>query len=358
MARATLRDVGKRFGDVVALADFSLDASDGELVTILGPSGCGKSTVLRLIAGLDEPTEGTIHLDERRIDGLAPHERDVAMVFQSYALYPHMTVRGNIEFPLRMRRVARDERRKRAREVAELLELHELLDRRPAALSGGQRQRVALARALVRHPALFLLDEPLSNLDARLRTSLRQHLRDIQRRLGVTTLYVTHDQTEAMTLGDRIVILDRGRIQQVDTPLALYERPANTFVAGFVGTPPMNLLHGETADGVLRLGDQTIELPRALRAAAGTERRQVIAGIRPESFARVDGDRRSGVVSAVPDASTRELLGGEMLVRASLGDGEAIIRLFGAGHDVPARVEAGVEALHLFDAESGARLGS
>src|SRR5581483_2946327 len=266
MARALLENVGKRYGDVVALEGFSLDVADGELVTVLGPSGCGKSTLLRLIAGLEPMTDGAIRLDERRIDGLPPEDRDVAMVFQSYALYPHMTVRGNVEFPLRMRRVARAERRRRAQEVAELLEIGAMLDRRPSALSGGQRQRVALARALVRHPALFLLDEPLSNLDARLRASVRQYIRDVQRRLSVTTLYVTHDQTEAMTRGHRVVVLDRGRMQQVDTPLAVYERPANAFVAGFLGAPPMNLVPGEVAGGVLAVGDQRVDLRRAWRA--------------------------------------------------------------------------------------------
>src|SRR5439155_1277840 len=232
--------VSKRFDDVVALGDFTLAVEDGELVTVLGPSGCGKSTLLRLTAGLETLSGGSIRIGGRPIECLAPHERDVAMVFQSYALYPHMTVRGNIEFPLRMHGVAREARRRRVEDVAALVEIGAILERRPAQLSGGQRQRVALARALVRHPALFLLDEPLSNVDAPLRAALRQHIRALQRRLGVTTLYVTHEQAEAMTLGDRMVVLARGRIQQVDAPGAVYERPANTFVAGFLGLPPMN----------------------------------------------------------------------------------------------------------------------
>jgi ABC-type sugar transport system ATPase subunit len=357
MARAVLRDVGKRYGDVVALTGFSLDARDGELVSVLGPSGCGKSTLLRLIAGLEAMTEGTIHLDDRRIDGLPPDARNVAMVFQSYALYPHMSVRGNIEFPLRMGGVTRDARRRRAEEVAELLEIGPVLDRRPGALSGGQRQRVALARALVRHPALFLLDEPLSNLDARLRASVRQYIRDVQRRLGVTALYVTHDQTEAMTLGERVVVLDRGRVQQVAPPIEAYERPANAFVAGFLGMPPMNLLEAEIADGVLRVGDQRVDLRAAWRRddhpalAAGA--RPVLAGVRAEAFA-AGGDE--GLVVET-EAETRELLGAETLVRGKVAGQPVSVRLPGSALELPDRLAAPASALHLFDRDDGRRLG-
>jgi ABC-type sugar transport system ATPase subunit len=266
-----------------------------------------------------------------------------------------MTVRGNVEFPLRMRGVPAAARRRQAEEVAALLELGDLLDRRPAALSGGQRQRVALARAVVRRPRLFLLDEPLSNLDARLRTSVRQYLRDLQRRLGVTTLYVTHDQTEAMTLGDRVVVLDRGRNQQVDPPLALYERPANAFVAAFVGSPPMNLLAAEWADGALRLGGQSVVPPDGLRVRLGSVRRPVRVGVRPEAFLPADGPA-GGALVAVPRPETRELLGGETLVRAAVGGEEVVVRLFGAAREVPARVAAPPEALHVF-AGDGSRLG-
>jgi ABC-type sugar transport system ATPase subunit len=349
MARATFSGVGKRFGDVVALADFTLEVADGEMVAVLGPSGCGKSTLLRLTAGLDALSEGTIALDGRRIDHLPPRERDVAMVFQSYALYPHMTVSGNIEFPLRMRGAGKAERRQRAAEVAELLEIGDLLARRPAQLSGGQRQRVALARALVRRPALFLLDEPLSNLDARLRASVRRYIRDVQRRLRVTALYVTHDQTEAMTLGDRVVVLDRGRIQQADSPLAVYERPANTFVAGFVGTPPMNLLPGEHDGAELRVGGQRIALPPGLGHRAQT---RVVVGVRPEAFSAADG-----ALIAVPDPATREVLGSETLVQARIGSADVTVKLPGLVRDVPARVGAPADALHLFSADTGARIG-
>lgn len=356
MASASFHRVGKVFGQTVALAEFTLTVADGELVVVLGPSGCGKSTLLRLTAGLEAASEGEIHLDGRRIDSLPPRARNVAMVFQSYALYPHLTVRGNIEFPLRMRGAGRDERRRRAEEVAALLEISELLDRRPAELSGGQRQRVALARALVRHPALFLLDEPLSNLDARLRSSVRQYIRHVQRRLGVTTLYVTHDQTEAMTLGDRVVVMHRGRIQQVGTPLAVYERPANTFVATFVGSPPMNLLDAEQSGSELRIGDQRLCPPAALLGRLGSGARRIVVGVRPEAFTaygRVEGDR----LVAEIDPATRELLGGEVLVQARVGGARVTVRIFGAGRELPDRVGAPVAALHFFDAEEGRRLG-
>jgi ABC-type sugar transport system ATPase subunit len=351
MARADFQAVGKHFGEVVALSDFSLSVGDGELIAVLGPSGCGKSTLLRLTAGLEALTEGRIEVGGRRIDALPPHQRDVAMVFQSYALYPHMTVRGNIEFPLRMQKVEAVGRRRRTEEVASLLEIDRLLDRKPGQLSGGQRQRVALARALVRQPALFLLDEPLSNLDARLRTSVRQYIREVQRRLRVTTLYVTHDQTEAMTLGDRIVVLNQGRIQQAETPLTLYERPANVFVAGFIGMPPMNLLPADYSAGVVRIGNQNAPLPSRWRQRLGDASRGLTIGVRPESFAATGEG-----LSAVLDAGTREALGSETLVRAKLGPHEVAVRLFGSVRDLPATVTAPAEALHLFDATSGKRL--
>jgi ABC-type sugar transport system ATPase subunit len=358
MARAVLSGVAKRFGAVRILDDFSLDVGDGELVTVLGPSGCGKSTLLRLIAGLEELDAGTIRLGERRIDALPARERDVAMVFQSYALYPHLTVRGNVEFPLRMRGVGRAERERQAAEVAAMLELSELLERRPAALSGGQRQRVALARALVRRPALFLLDEPLSNLDARLRGDVRRSIKDVQRRLGVTTLYVTHDQTEAMTLGDRVVVLDRGRIQQCGAPLAVYERPANAFVAGFVGTPPMNLLRATQADGAVTVGGQRVPLPDAARAALAAHGGDVLVGVRPEAFAvgvPAEAAVDAGLVARL-DPASREALGGETLFRARIGGEDVAVRVFGNVADAPPRAVAPHDALHFFAAGDGRRL--
>jgi ABC-type sugar transport system ATPase subunit len=353
MARAEFQAVRKEFAAVVALADFTLEVTDGELVTVLGPSGCGKSTLLRLTAGLEPLTSGNIRLDGRHIESLPPQQRDVAMVFQSYALYPHMTARGNIEFPLRMRGLRADARRRRVDEVCALLELEDLLDRRPAQLSGGQRQRVALARALVRHPAVFLLDEPLSNLDARLRGSVRQYIREVQRRLQVTTLYVTHDQTEAMTLGDRIVVMNQGRIQQVDTPVAIYERPANTFVAGFVGSPPMNLLPAECAEGFIRVGEQQIRFGTQVWKALGQRQRSVIVGIRPEAFT---AEPVEGIVASTIRES-REVLGSETLVRCAVGPHRITARLLGICKEPPARLVAPAAALHLFAADTGQRVG-
>jgi ABC-type sugar transport system ATPase subunit len=354
MAVAAFEHVCKRYGQVTALADFTLRVSDGELITVLGPSGCGKSTLLRLTAGLDVPTSGEIRIGDRRIDSLPPHRRDVAMVFQSYALYPHMTVRANIEFPLRMRGVRRAERRAQAEQLAGVLELTPLLDRRPAELSGGQRQRVALARALVRHPALFLLDEPLSNLDARLRLEVRQFIRDLQRRLHVTTLYVTHDQSEAMTLGDRVVVMRAGRIVQVDTPAAVYERPATAFVASFIGTPPMNLLAARYTGKALLFGDHRVEVPAARRSAFGLAPRSLVVGMRPEAFTAapdIEG------LAAVSDPTSSEILGSETLVRATIGSANVTARLPGIVRDVPRRLVAPFEALHLFaDDKSGARI--
>jgi ABC-type sugar transport system ATPase subunit len=354
MADALFRAVSKRFAEIAALDGFDLGVADGELITVLGPSGCGKSTLLRLTAGLESLSEGSIELGGRRIDTLPPRERDVAMVFQNYALYPHMTVLANIEFPLRMRGIAAARRREHASQVAALLELENLLGRRPAQLSGGQRQRVALARALVRSPALFLLDEPLSNLDARLRMSVRQHIRDVQRRLRVTTLYVTHDQTEAMTLGDRVVVMNRGRIQQVDPPAGVYERPTNSFVAAFVGTPPMNLLPARYAGGVLHVGGQAVPAPPPLCRRLGATQAPLLIGIRPESFHPAEpGD---AAVAAVLDRQTRENLGSEILVRGRVGDRPVTVRLFGASGALPERVKAPVGALHFFSATDETRL--
>jgi ABC-type sugar transport system ATPase subunit len=327
MAEASFRGVAKRYDDRPALRDFTLDVADGELVAVLGPSGCGKSTLLRVTAGLERASAGSIHVGGRRIDDVAPQNRNVAMVFQSYALYPHLTVRGNVEFPLRMHGVAADVRRRRAEEVAGLLEIDQVLDRKPAALSGGQRQRVALARALVREPSLFLLDEPLSNLDARLRASVRAHIKTLQRRIGVTTLYVTHDQTEAMSLGDRVVVLNDGRIEQAAPPEDVYARPATTFVAGFVGTPGMNLLPAR------RIGDRVEVVD-----ADG----ELTLGVRPEAFVPHATD---GLVAEL-DASTREFLGAETLVRGRVGPHAVQVRLTGP---VPARAAAPPAAWHVFD---------
>jgi multiple sugar transport system ATP-binding protein len=290
MAEISLRRVVKRYGGgEPAVDDVSLDVADGELVILVGPSGCGKSTLLRMIAGLEDITSGDVLIGGRRVNDVPPRDRNLAMVFQNYALYPHLSVFENIAFPLRVRRgSSAAEVKARVEEAAALLELTEHLQRRPSQLSGGQRQRVAMGRAIVRHADAFLFDEPLSNLDAKLRGQMRLELLRLQRRLGTTTVYVTHDQTEAMTLGDRVALLRRGVLQQVAPPRTLYDDPANLFVAGFIGSPPMNLVAATVEDGRLRLPFAACELPPDLRAAVGG-RRVAIAGIRPEGFE--DGTR-------------------------------------------------------------------
>jgi multiple sugar transport system ATP-binding protein len=267
-------------GGVTAVDDVSLTIADGEFLVLVGPSGCGKSTLLRMIAGLEEVSDGTISIDGRDVTGLQPRDRDVAMVFQSYALYPHMTVRENLGYGLKVRGAPKPEINTRVEQVAKVLGLEQLLGRRPAALSGGQRQRVAMGRAMVREPQAFLMDEPLSNLDAKLRVGMRTQLAALHARLRTTTIYVTHDQIEAMTLGERVAVLRDGRIQQVATPQALYAQPANVFVAAFIGSPAMNLVEADVEDGAINFGGYTIPLPAAGAPPAG----RVIAGLRPEAF--------------------------------------------------------------------------
>jgi multiple sugar transport system ATP-binding protein len=287
-----LEKVTKRFrGGVVAAHDVDLDVRPGEFMVLVGPSGCGKSTLLRMIAGLEEVTAGRIYIGDADITDRLPQERDVAMVFQSYALYPRMSVRRNLGFGLRMRRTAKVERERRVAEVADILGLEHLLDRRPGALSGGQRQRVAMGRAIVREPQAFLMDEPLSNLDAKLRVSMRSQLSMLHQRLGTTTVYVTHDQVEAMTLGQRVAVLRDGVLQQCDTPQALFRHPVNLFVAAFIGSPSMNFVAATVAEGVVRFGNSWIPLPPGVLSRLGRDR-QVILGIRPTGFTPVAGDGR------------------------------------------------------------------
>jgi len=286
MATITFNDVTKQFDDgTVAVDSLSLRVEDGEFLILVGPSGCGKTTALRMVAGLEEVTRGEIRIGDDVVNDLPPPERDIAMVFQNYALYPHMTVEDNIAFPLRQKGVKKSEARERVRDAARLLSIEELLQRKPRALSGGQRQRVAIGRALVRRPRVFLMDEPLSNLDAKLRVQMRAELIALHKRLGVTTIYVTHDQTEAMTLGDRVVVLNRGVVQQVATPERLYRDPANTFVAGFIGSPAMNFLRGRLDGSVVQVGPHRIELPRPVGRSG-----DVVVGVRPEDFVGANGD--------------------------------------------------------------------
>jgi sn-glycerol 3-phosphate transport system ATP-binding protein len=336
MAPVVFHQVTKEFsGGTTAVDALDLEIPDGELMVLVGPSGCGKSTALRMIAGLEQPSSGRITIGERDMAGLSPGARDVAMVFQSYALYPHMSVRDNLAFPLRRRRMGRDEIGRRVAEMAEMLELGELLKRKPAQLSGGQRQRVAMGRALIREPVAFLLDEPLSNLDAKLRTELRAELKRLHRRLGTTMVYVTHDQIEAMTLGDRIAVMNRGRLQQVGSPDEIYRRPCNLFVGRFVGSPAMNLLPG----------------PVVGRGA------DVIAGVRPEAMHRA-GEVAGGIpLELVTDVV--EPLGSDVYVHGSAGGEAVVARLPGNVQVSPGdRLALAIDPadLHLFDRETEGRL--
>src|SRR5688572_20246105 len=282
MAEVILKDVSKRYGDVSVIEVLNLKVEDREFLVLVGPSGCGKSTALRMIAGLEEITAGSILIGGRVVNDLPPKDRDIAMVFQSYALYPHMSVRENLEFGLRIRKTARAEIESRVMSAAKILGIEHLLDRKPKELSGGQRQRVAVGRAIVRQPAVFLFDEPLSNLDAKLRVQMRAEITRLQQRLETTCVYVTHDQVEAMTMGHRIAIMNAGRVQQVGTPLEVYERPVNLFVANFIGTPAMNLFEGRVGEGgTLEALGTSLVLPAALSGSAAG--RRVTAGIRPEN---------------------------------------------------------------------------
>lgn len=377
MAAVRLDRVSKVFAGHAAVDNVSLSIRDGEFMVLVGPSGCGKSTTLRMIAGLEAATSGEIYFGDRLVTELEPRERNVAMVFQDYALYPHKTVRGNLEFPLRMRGLARDEIARRVAWASEVLDIAGVLDRLPRQLSGGQQQRVAMGRALVREPTVFLLDEPLSNLDAKLRVEVRAEIAELQRRMSATMLYVTHDQTEAMTLGHRVAVLKAGRVLQIAPPRELYERPADAFVAGFIGNPPMNLLPARVVasdERVVRvsLGGGTLELAaasavgRALQAASGEE---VVVGIRPEAFlAADDGEPDRPTVAAMRATVDHvEWLGHETLAHVHLGDASEdaqddaaprlIARLPGLrelerGQPLELRVAA--EAVHLFAADGRA----
>jgi ABC-type sugar transport system ATPase subunit len=356
----SLVGVTKRFGDVTAVDHLDLDIADREFLVLLGPSGCGKSTALRLIAGLEDLTEGTIMIGDRVVNDVEPKDRDLAMVFQSYALYPHLTVAKNIEFPLRTRGVPKERRNAQVAEAAAALGLQDLMQRKPAQLSGGQRQRVALARAIVRDPQAFLMDEPLSNLDAKLRVQTRAELVELQRRLQATIVYVTHDQVEAMTMGHRIAIMSEGVLQQVGPPQAVYERPANLFVAGFIGNPPMNTIEGDVLDDrgtlVLALGESRVPLPpghaAAVRAAGS---KALVIGVRPEHVQLSSDGALAATVSVI------ESLGHERHVICRLdGDQMVIIRQPSevappsAGATVRLAVEP--EHLHVFDAVTTRRL--
>ncbi|HYD50368.1 MAG TPA: ATP-binding cassette domain-containing protein, partial [Terriglobales bacterium] len=341
-------------------SELTLRIGDGELVVVVGPSGCGKSTLLRLIAGLEEVSEGELRIGGRSVNQLSPRQRNVAMVFQDYALYPNMTVRGNLEFPLKMAKLDSGERERRVQWVSEMLGLDELLARMPRQLSGGQRQRVAMGRALVRDPAVFLLDEPLSNLDAKLRSQVRAEIAELQQRMKSTMIYVTHDQVEAMTLGDRVAVLNRGELQQVAPPQELYDRPANAFVAGFIGNPPMNLLSAafSASDGGLRLqlGEQQLQIPEPQASALlALERSPQRFGIRPEDLSLASGALEQALRVQVTHA---EYLGYETLVYAAAGSERVIARLPGTiqfDRDAPIHLQPDWSKVHFFHAD-GSRM--
>lgn len=350
MVKVLLTDINKRWGDVYGVRDMNLDIADREFLVLLGPSGCGKTTTMRMVAGLDSPTEGEILIGDRVVNSLEPKDRDVAMVFQNYGLYPNMSVFENIRFPLKIRKVPANEHDARVKRAADMVELTELLARKPKELSGGQRQRVALARAIVREPTVFLMDEPLSNLDAKLRVTMRAQLKNLQHQLAVTTLYVTHDQIEAMTLADRIVVMNGGEIMQIGTPEDVYNRPANLFVAGFIGSPAMNLIKGHVTNQVFSA--ENIALNGLHDHVAGP----VTLGYRAEDVQLVDTSS-SAVISA--PVYSMELLGDATMITVRVGG-----KLVSAKADKNYRASIGDTVhlsfapsdAHLFDSTSGARL--
>jgi multiple sugar transport system ATP-binding protein len=363
MSSVTLNTINKIYDNGAhAIVDLSLQINDGEFLVLVGPSGCGKSTALRMIAGLEKVTSGELSIGERIVNEVEPKDRDIAMVFQNYALYPHMTVAENIEFALKLAKVSKAERRQRVERAAEILELSDYLDRKPGQLSGGQRQRVAMGRAIVREPAVFLMDEPLSNLDAKLRVQMRSEIAALQKSLNVTTVYVTHDQVEAMTMGDRVAVMKFGVLQQVDTPDNLYNKPANAFVAGFIGSPSMNLFEGvlhRTGEGLaLRIGEQSLELPDTLVAEhpdiENYVERTLIFGIRPEDIEDAslashtpDGTRVKARVELV------ESLGSEIIAHFDVGQS----RLANVDPDTEVDLSSVVPAVGRFDPKSTVSLG-
>jgi multiple sugar transport system ATP-binding protein len=392
VARIVLDGITKTYPDgTTAVRSLRLDVGDGELLVLVGPSGCGKTTALRMVAGLEEVTEGTIYIDDRPVNDVEPRHRDIAMVFQSYALYPHLSVYDNIAFSLKYRKIAKPEIRRRVAEAARILELEEHLQRKPRQLSGGQRQRVAMGRAIVRQPRAFLMDEPLSNLDAKLRVQMRGEIARLQRALGITTIYVTHDQTEAMTLGTRVAVISRGLLQQVAPPQELYQRPANLFVAGFIGSPAMNLLDArlERSDGGLDVvfgGHRLKVAPQLVRDRPALGRylgRGVVLGIRPENLddATLVHDPDPESVIELP-VELREELGSEVHVHcgvppvdtkapvagpADAGAAEALRKTLLVARMDPrttvregeaAKIAVDVAALHFFDPDTGERIGA
>jgi len=364
VATVTFKDATRVYpgADHPSVDKLNLEIGDGEFMVLVGPSGCGKSTSLRMLAGLEEINAGAIHIGDRDVTDLPPKDRDIAMVFQNYALYPHMTVGDNMGFALKMAGVPKPERATRVQEAAKLLGLEDFLNRKPKALSGGQRQRVAMGRAIVRSPQVFLMDEPLSNLDAKLRVSTRTQIAALQTRLGVTTVYVTHDQVEAMTMGDRVAVMKDGLLQQVDTPLALYDNPRNLFVAGFIGSPAMNLMEGPIREGGVEVGQYVVPVPRDVLAKVGNEK-TLMLGIRPENFSLGEGREGIGI-----DVAVVEELGADAFVYGTLSgmnDDEKLTAQQVVGRissrnpphrGTTIRLNVDPAHVHVFSAATGARL--
>ena len=349
MAQVAIREVFKEFGTVKVLHGVNVGIEDGQFVVLVGPSGCGKSTLLRMVAGLEQVTGGVIQIGDRTVNHLPPAKRDIAMVFQNYALYPHKTVRDNMAFALKLRKTDPKLVAERVDRAADILDLKPYLDRYPRQLSGGQRQRVAMGRAIVRDPQVFLFDEPLSNLDAKLRVQMRTEIKELHQRLKTTTIYVTHDQVEAMTMADKIVVMQGGRIEQIGAPLELFDRPANIFVAGFIGSPSMNMLNGVVKQGRVEVGGRVLPHPEDVRLAEG---QQVIYGIRPEHL-DIASDGIPATISVI------EPTGSETMVFLRFGEQE-VTALFRERHDFrPGDVldlKPRADAVHLFDAATGQRL--
>lgn len=351
MAEVILKNIKKAYDENVVIDGINLEIKNKEFLVLVGASGCGKSTILRMIAGLEDITGGEIFIGDKKVNKIAPKDRDIAFVFQSYALYPHMTVYENIAFGLKMRKMNEELIHKKVIEAAEVLNLIELLERKPRQLSGGQRQRVALGRAIVREPKVFLMDEPLSNLDAKLRVQMRSEIKKLHKKLQTTFIYVTHDQTEALTMGDRIVVLDKGVIQQVDTPENVYQNPQNTFVAGFVGSPQMNFIAGQVFNDTLIIEDMPIKLTDEQRAAIGN-RNNVILGIRPENMTSSEGDIKLAV-----KVDITEMLGSEKIVYFYIGNTKCSIKLppnFAVDEDLVLKINK--NNIFFFDKETGKRI--
>jgi multiple sugar transport system ATP-binding protein len=360
MASLALKHIYKIYqGNVTAVKDFNLDIEDKEFVIFVGPSGCGKSTTLRMIAGLEEISQGELYIGDRLVNDVAPKDRDIAMVFQNYALYPHMSVYDNMAFGLKLRKVPKAEIEKKVKEAARVLDIEHLLERKPKALSGGQRQRVALGRAIVREPMVFLLDEPLSNLDAKLRAQMRTEISKLHKKLNTTFIYVTHDQTEAMTMGTRIVVMKDGIIQQVDTPQFIYDHPVNIFVAGFIGSPQMNFVDVAIQENggkmALSFGDESIVVPEdkaKFLKEKGYAGKNVIMGIRPESLDEATGSEEAVIECTV---EVTELMGAETYIYLSKGKANLVARVNGTSKAKPGdklKISLDTDKIHIFDKES------